>query len=524
MIGVGFVAPRVVHAALSCTSGCVSWSAAYDGPGGGEDAGTAMGRSPDGRTLFVTGPSLGGTSFDYVTIAYDATTGAQRWVARYDAGGDDEPTALGVSPDGTKVFVSGESVGSGGAHDWATVAYDAMSGTQVWVQRVSNAFRQDNVASALGVSRDGARVYVTGWVTSSIAGNGLPNYDIGIVAYDTATGGSVWQQTFAGTAPASGTSTAWDIPYALAVAANGTTDRVVVAGRSDTASGATDMVVLSYDGLTGATQWQYLYSGPAHNRDIGYAVSASPDGDSVFATGYDTASDGSTLDYVTVGLDAGIGRPQWSQLYDAQNQAPPASTTGVTVNSLAFATAVSPDGTRVAITGTSGDWPGLYERSMTTIVYDTATGVSDWIARQPEPPDGGTGTGVVFSPDGGSLYVVGAEGNDVFAAGVGPAGGQYDDSLALAASYDVATGNQNWITSVGTTRQNGAAALALSPDGTELYLTGGAQDTQSDVATEALTTGVTPATGVPDLPSPLLVLLPAAAAAVAVRRRGAQRG
>ena len=41
----------------------------------------------------------------------------------------------GVSPDGSKVFVTGYSVGSASGYDYATVAYDASTGSELWVKR-----------------------------------------------------------------------------------------------------------------------------------------------------------------------------------------------------------------------------------------------------------------------------------------------------------------------------------------------------------------------------------------------------
>jgi DNA-binding beta-propeller fold protein YncE len=70
--------------------------------------------SPSGRTVFVTGQDTGTTpALDYATVAYDARTGAQEWVARYSASGGAE--ALAVSPDGRTVFVFGGS--------YVTIAY-----------------------------------------------------------------------------------------------------------------------------------------------------------------------------------------------------------------------------------------------------------------------------------------------------------------------------------------------------------------------------------------------------------------
>ena len=49
-------------------------------------------------TLFVTGKSKGSASdFDYATVAYDAATGAQLWVKRYD-GPENHPDLIAARP------------------------------------------------------------------------------------------------------------------------------------------------------------------------------------------------------------------------------------------------------------------------------------------------------------------------------------------------------------------------------------------------------------------------------------------
>jgi hypothetical protein len=86
----------------------------------------ALGVSHDGSKVFVTGISTGSTgSLDYATVAYDASTGDQLWVRRYNGPGkgQDVARALGVSPDGSTVFVTGTTVGSKGFYEYATVAY-----------------------------------------------------------------------------------------------------------------------------------------------------------------------------------------------------------------------------------------------------------------------------------------------------------------------------------------------------------------------------------------------------------------
>src|SRR5439155_7316395 len=98
------------------------------------DFATALGVSPDGSTVLVTGQSVGsGTGYDYATVAYNASTGGQLWVKRYNGAinSDDFAYPLRVSADGSEVFVTGQSIGSGSGYDYATVAYNASTGAPV---------------------------------------------------------------------------------------------------------------------------------------------------------------------------------------------------------------------------------------------------------------------------------------------------------------------------------------------------------------------------------------------------------
>lgn len=55
--------------------------------------------------------------------------GTQLWAARYTPPGPDDPGhaahAIAVSPDGSRVFVTGASTGYGGVVSYATLAYQA---------------------------------------------------------------------------------------------------------------------------------------------------------------------------------------------------------------------------------------------------------------------------------------------------------------------------------------------------------------------------------------------------------------
>ena len=148
--------------------------------------------APTAPASYVTGDSIGsGGDTDFATVAYDAANGARIWVGRYKGVSqfDDNARAIAVSPDGTLVFVTGESYAIGTSYDYATVAYDAASGAQVWVERYNGEADQVDVPSAIGVSPDGTRVYVTGYTSGSTTSE-----DYATVAYDAVTGDQLWVQ------------------------------------------------------------------------------------------------------------------------------------------------------------------------------------------------------------------------------------------------------------------------------------------------------------------------------------------
>jgi glucose dehydrogenase len=76
------------------------------------------GLTPGRGAVFVTGTS----GADYATVAYKAATGARLWASRLNGGQTSQPS-LAVSPDGTKVFVTGTSAGATSGWDYAAIRY-----------------------------------------------------------------------------------------------------------------------------------------------------------------------------------------------------------------------------------------------------------------------------------------------------------------------------------------------------------------------------------------------------------------
>jgi hypothetical protein len=123
---------------------------------------------PGGDTVYVTGVSWGSTtSQDYATVAYRAATGQRLWASRYDgSGGGDDPFAVGVSPDGATMYVTGRSSGTGSgavsSYDYATVAYDAATGNQIWAARYNGPGNDTDEPYSLAVSPSTGTVFITG--------------------------------------------------------------------------------------------------------------------------------------------------------------------------------------------------------------------------------------------------------------------------------------------------------------------------------------------------------------------------
>jgi hypothetical protein len=367
------------------STGAWLWARRYDGPGHGADFALSLDTSPDGARVFVTGQSLGRSGhYDFATIAYDAVSGAQLWARRYNgpAGRDDIAWSVAVSPDSAKVYVTGGSAGSPGNDDYATVAYDASSGSQVWVKRYNGQRNASDVSFSLGVSPDGTRVFVTGGSTGASSFD-----DYATVAYDASSGSQVWVKRY------NGPANSFDDASALSVAPDGA--RVFVTGSSPGPSTSSDYATIAYDVWTGAQMWVKRYSGPAKDYDTAVSVGVSPDATKVFVTGTSIGFS-SSYDYATVGYDAATGHQLWSNRYDGQGR----------LHDFASALAVSADGDQVFVTGES--WGSSTDFDYATLAYDASAGTQLWAKRyngQGKARD--DARAIATSPDGGMVFVTG---------------------------------------------------------------------------------------------------------------------
>jgi DNA-binding beta-propeller fold protein YncE len=289
--------------------------------------------SPDGTRVFVTGSTTGthGSEdvWDYLTVGYAAATGVDLWSETYDAHehGGDTAEGLGVSPDGSKVFVTGTSRAAGPARDIVTIAYRATDGRRVWTGRYRGGV--DDFATDLAVSPDGMRVYVAGFGRASLA---LP-HGFRVVALDADSGALEDVGRFADGGD--------DFANDVVISPDGS--RLFVTG-----SGGGDFLTVAFRSAKLSRLWSARYDG-GHGVDNAYGIAVDPSGANVYVTGESETGraacfgDIRSTAFATVQYDADTGTRGWVSRYAGLKKHPDQG----------LELAVSPDGSLVYVFGNS---------------------------------------------------------------------------------------------------------------------------------------------------------------------------
>jgi hypothetical protein len=415
------------------------WVRHLGGPANSVVGAAATGVSPDGSKIFVTGRSEGPSGLDeYATVAYDTRMGHRLWERRYD-GRDDlasAPAALAVSPGGARVFVTGESAGAASGTNYATVAYRVRTGATLWTARYDGGEGDtDDAANAIGVSPDGQRVFVTG--TSG------RDDDFATVAYDATTGERLWVTRYA---PRDGGGYA-DVAAELGVSPDGSTVFVTGSNALDPDSW-NDYTTVAYDAATGAELWARRYDGPGNGDDVAWSLAVTPDGSGLIVTG---SSEGALGDpnFATVRYDTQTGTQVWARRFDGPHNA----------EDFVTEVGVSPNGSEIFVTGTTSSWSNT---NLATVAY-TGIGGELWSRRYDSPANGyDVATGLGVASDGSAVFVTGHSTTPT-------------DAGLDTVAYDAATGVQRWSARYappGYTGLHPVGDLGVSRDGSRIYVTG----------------------------------------------------
>ncbi|HEY1919023.1 MAG TPA: PQQ-binding-like beta-propeller repeat protein [Streptosporangiaceae bacterium] len=419
----GLAPAAVAHAsANSATAGTRLWEQAFTGGSSRNGLGTAMAVSPDRAVVYVTGFTAkepGELDSDDTTLAYNSTTGAVLWEARYQ--GVYHPQyrpAIVISPNGATLFVASDVHTSRG-YNYLIEAYNARTGALRWTAEPTGIESSVPAQHPLAVSPDSSAVFITG---DTIVGHPR-SYTT--VAFSTATGEQSWTAITPFLAPFQ--------PSNIAVSPDGSA--VFVIGEAGT---------VAYDAHSGATLWQ------ADHKQGAVGLAVSPDSSAVYVT----AVDGSQKDYwLTTAYSTASGAQLWAVRFTRRGDQDQAGSPESLV--------VSPDGSQVIVGGTA--FPGTARSHFQLFSYDATTGAQLWAATYSASSGGPIGAeAMAITPNGAEVALTGTLGGSA-------------DYKYVTAGFNATTGAQLWSAQLAGPAGSSSAPVSVgaSPDSARVFVTGG---------------------------------------------------
>ncbi|MBA3648446.1 MAG: SBBP repeat-containing protein [Chitinophagales bacterium] len=155
------------------TNGAQQWASTYNGNGNFTDHSNAIIATTSG--VYVTGrsaPSSAGDTADLVTIKYDLSSGAQKWLNRYNGSASLVDRGNVIAADKfNNIYASGESADLETGSDFITIVYD-VAGNAKWTARYSGSANFNDASKSIAVDGSGY-VYAAGYAT----GRGTNGFD-----------------------------------------------------------------------------------------------------------------------------------------------------------------------------------------------------------------------------------------------------------------------------------------------------------------------------------------------------------
>ena len=380
---------------------------------------------PDGTKMYVVGTTGDDVNEYDLSTAWDATTAV--FLQNFSvAAQDTSPLGLFFKPDGTKMYITGSAGDDVNEYDLST-AWDVSSAS--YSQNFSVA-AQEAIPSGLFFKPDGTKMYVGG-----LLGQDILEYSLS-TAWDVST--ASYSQNFSVSGQVGG-------PGGMSFKPDGT--KMYVSG--------SDSNVISEYNLS--TAWDISSSSFSYSFDVNsqetnvQGVFFKPDGtkmyiigtqkDSVFQYDLSTAWDVSTADPARDPEKYfDISTASFSRLFSIVSQE-------IYPADIFF----KPDGTKMYVTGTSGDDVNEYDLST---AWDISTSV--FLQNFSVAGQEGSPMGVFFKPDGTKMYVIGGTGDDV---------NEYD----LSTAWDISTSSFNQL--FGVVNQTTApTGIFFKPDGDGMFV------------------------------------------------------
>lgn len=289
------------------------WTSRFDGPKKLDDRAADVLASPDGSIVYVVASvdRIAAASSTACVIAYDARSGAVRWVRRYELGpdaGDATLQAGALSSDGGTIYVAGRvgpeappgSHSDGADTKFLVLSIEATSGDLQWFAPYDSGSASDQ-ATDLVVSEEKERVVVSG-----VGGESNDNPDLVAVAFDTA-GRRQGRVAWAARYDHDGEDAA------LGIALSADEASVHLTGTSQRSRGSDwyDFLTLALAVDTGERVWTSRLLGGSPGFNGGFGITDGSSVPSTYVTGIATAEDPQDLDMLTAAYDPRNGVLLW---------------------------------------------------------------------------------------------------------------------------------------------------------------------------------------------------------------------
>src|SRR4030095_7586547 len=334
----------VVHAQVS-----QEWVARYSSSSDDNASDIAV---DNAGNVYVTGNSDGSNGYeDYATVKYNSA-GLELWSERYNGPGNNIDRAVSVAVDNSgNIYVTGfsRSGPSAAYNDFATIKYSP-SGVERWVRRYNGG--GSDIACKVSIDFNGG-ILVGGWSTRSVTGP-----DFTVVKYDS-NGNILWVRTY----DSGGNDNQYDYAVAMAVDLSGNVYLTGSVGGNNFP--APDWATVKWNSQ-GDFQWVQRFNGPGSGSDYSQAIATSDSGN-VYVTGIvwgNNNTDFATIKYNSTGVQ------QWVKYYNGGSI--------YTAHDGGFSIAVDLSG-NVYVTGDSKN-PNSNNFDYVTIKY-FASGIQQWVTR-----------------------------------------------------------------------------------------------------------------------------------------------
>lgn len=393
--------------------------------------------SPGGDRLYIAG---NGTRPDSgvagIVVASFTTAGKPGWVLRAPSALPTHATAITISGDGRRLFVSGyitlrPNINLLEFDFFYSLAVEAATGRMLWVGQYPGQGANVNRALAVAVAPDGATVFVTGYSQAMCSVCQLPPEDWATVAFDARTGRPRWVARY------SGLQGGRNVPVSLGVSLD--SKRIFVTGMSERPTlqpqKEFDFATVSYRVADGAEQWVRRHMSGAVATPT--ALLVAPRGDAVYVAGtvVDAGPGGARYAKYAVVAYSATGASRWQASH---------RDVGGTDNVMTAA-ALSPNGDRVLVTGQAAQQPGsllpsqagFLRVAQSTVALAAASGKREWAASFAPNGQPAVGTALAVSPNGARVYVGGVLGTPTpYVLGL--------VGHTVTTAYDVGSGTLAW--------------------------------------------------------------------------------